>query len=152
MNFRYRQYEIPDGRESGKLVTVYRPVIAVTVSGPSGDLFQRALVDTGADFSILPLSIAPLLGITLDPKNNRVGESATGHNLAVSIGKVTLEITQGRERYHWVTEVGFALLGGTYHDEDAILGHGSFLDFFTATFDGKKHELALKPNSRLPKR
>lgn len=151
MNFRYRRYQVPDGGESGKFLTIYRPVIAVTVLGPRGKVVERALVDTGADFSILPLSIAPLLGITLDPGRNRVGESATGHNLAVSIGKVTFEIVQQEERYRWATEVGFASLGSSFHDEDAILGHGGFLDFFTATFDGKKHELSLKPNSRLPK-
>ena len=45
---------------------VYRPEISVRVIGSQDEIYLMALVDTGADETILPLSLAQLLGVDVD--------------------------------------------------------------------------------------
>lgn len=49
----------------------------------------------------------------------------------------------------WKTTVGFVDFG-TATDEVIILGHGGYLDFFTAVFDGESAVFELIPNALLP--
>ena len=46
----------------------WRPLVPVTVIGPNGQSFSfgRALVDPGADDTILPLDVVNLLGVALN--------------------------------------------------------------------------------------
>jgi hypothetical protein len=49
----------------------------------------------------------------------------------------------------WATEVCF--FDSPDQEEDSlILGHSGFLDFFSATFDGKSGSLSLDANDELP--
>ncbi len=73
----------------------------------------------------------------------------SGDRLKIHYGDVKLHIESGREVIAWKTTVGFVDFGSA-SDEVIILGHGGCLDFFTATFDGEKAELELKPNALLP--
>lgn len=148
MKFPYKVHRIPIGGK--RFLEIYRPEIAIKVVGSITNQPMWALVDTGADFTVLPRRVADVIGIQLDANASRKISGVTGHSVPIEMGRVTLSITDGRESYEWHVEVGFVALSLSM-DEGAILGHEGFLDFFTATFDGKKHELALKPNSQLPK-
>jgi len=87
--------------DTGDPIVIFRPEVRIRVHGPNGSGDFLALVDTGADNTILPESVARALGIPVVP----------GH---------------------------------------LVLGHQSFLDYFTATFIGEDYALDLEPNSHLP--
>lgn len=147
--FPYLSYESSAPRKSSSLI--YRPEVTLRVVGPAKIKTVLALCDTGADHTILPLSMAEFLEIKMDEESRYHIQSLTGHKVRVVTGTVALELHDEHYWVRWTTEVGFIPFKHS-HDEITVLGHIGCLDFFTATFDGKKHELTLKPNSRLPKR
>src|SRR5687768_12769579 len=72
----------------------WRPLVPVQVYGPSASTFVsfgRALVDSGADDTILPLDVANLLGISLLPPS---GHSMRwrGQSFALRFGNVNLQL------------------------------------------------------------
>jgi predicted aspartyl protease len=148
MRFSYREYlaQVPGSSDFRLFV---RPIINIRIRGEDAEVHSDALVDTGADETLLPLSYAGALGVELDWDSSSQAEGISGEKLAIYYGDVEIEIEQDGERITWKTTVGFADFGSP-SDEVAILGHGGCLEYFTATFDGEKAELELIPNSWLP--
>lgn len=64
MRFNYTAL-LSSAPDTGEPVVIFRPEIRLTVHGPSGSGDFLALVDSGADNTILPESIARALGIPL---------------------------------------------------------------------------------------
>lgn len=104
--------------------------------------------NTGADETLLPISLAELLGVDLDSKATSQAMGISGEPLTIHYGDVEFGIVNGSEEIKWRSEVGFVEFGSP-NDEVIILGHGGCLDFFTAIFDGELAELELMPNSLL---
>lgn len=147
MRFSYREYvsQFP-GTADYRLIL--RPVITVRIVGPKAQARWDALVDTGADETLLPLSVAKLLKVEfLEGTSEAAG--ITGDKLTIHYGDVEFEISAGDETTKWRTTVGFVEFG-TKDEEMIVLGHGGCLDYFTATFDGERAELELTPNALLP--
>jgi hypothetical protein len=109
-----------------------------------------ALVDTGADTTILPRSIADDLGIALSTGAVPHLTSFGGHQMEVSLGEVQLKIEDGTNTVRWTTRVHFFEFGST-DQETIVLGHTGFLEYFTATFDGANQMLTLQPNNKIAK-
>ena len=128
---------------------IYRPEIPITVGGPKGEAIQIGLVDTGSDNTILPKSVADELGISLRPTSGPPSNVFGGHRVQLLIGDVHLTLKAGNGSLSWRTQVYFFGFAST-EDETVILGHSGFLDYFTATFDGKYGVLTLTPNDELP--
>lgn len=149
MKFPYREYvsQFP-GTSDFRLIL--RPVITIRIAGLKSNARWDALVDTGADETLLPHSLAKLLGVTLDETMTGQAAGISGDRLTIHYGDVRLQIASGQETVEWISTVGFVEFGST-DDEVIVLGHGGCLDYFTATFDGEHGELELKPNSLLPR-
>jgi predicted aspartyl protease len=148
MKFAYREYvSIFPGTNDYRLIL--RPVITIRVVGPKSDARWDALVDSGADETLFPVSLAEALGIELNQQLTSEAAGISGDRLKIHYGDVELRIESGQEFVAWKTAVGFVDFGSA-SDEVIILGHGGCLDYFTATFDGEKAELELVPNSLLP--
>ena len=126
-----------------------RPEIPVTVIGPKGNGSYSGLVDTGSDNTILPKSVADQLGIPLVVAQGLPATVFGGHRVQLLIGEVTLQLRTEAEVLRWQTQVYFFDFSDA-EDETVILGHSGFLDYFTATFDGKFGTLTLLPNDELP--
>ena len=126
--------ESPDGVD---YVLFLRPEIPVTITGPAGSETFFGLVDTGADNTILPKSIADQLGIPLRSASGPPAIVFGGHNLQMLIGEVGFTLTSENETYRWATTVQFYDFKSPA-DETLVLGHSGFLDYFTAIFDGAK--------------
>lgn len=147
MKFAYRKYEvdvsrtIPDG-------LLHRPTVPIRLIGSGGSIVVRGLLDTGADETIFPRSIAEMLGVELEEAEAVPVAGIGGHPVMAVLGTVDMEVGKGKQRVRWRQQVRFATFARA-DDEEAILGHAGFLDFFTATFDGKKHEVTLLPNKTL---
>ncbi len=119
-----------------------RPIIHVTIIGPSGSRLQEGLLDSGADDTVFPQRLAALLGVDLS--NAPVGQATTAAltNVPLRFAHVSLRITDGVERREWPAWVGFS---PAIHRP--LLGFAGFLQFFTATFHGDREYVELTTNN-----
>lgn len=148
MKFAYREYvSVFPGTKDFRLIL--RPVITIRIIGPKAGARWDALVDTGADETLFPWSLAETLGIELDHQMTSEAAGISGDRLKIHYGHVDLRVESSQELVSWKTTVGFVDFSSP-SDEVIILGHGGCLDFFTATFDGENAELDLTPNAYLP--
>ncbi len=150
MKFRYRQYHVepsptcPDG-------ILYRPMVPIRVIGLTGDASFRALLDSGSDETLLPRSIGDAIGAEIDEQETSRIAGIAGQTVETVLGTVEIELSLGTMTHRWSEQVRFVAFEHP-EDEIAILGHAGFLNYFTATLDGRKHEVTLKANRTLPKR
>ena len=72
-----------------------------------------------------------------------------GYQVQLQVGEATFEIRDESETIRWHDTVCFFDFPDS-DDETFLLGHSGFLDYFTATFDGKAGHLTLVPNEDLP--
>jgi hypothetical protein len=149
MRFRYASYEVDPSRTvpSGVL---YRPEVTIEVIGPQRRETIQALVDTGSDETVFPVSLAHAIGVQLDPMLAGRASAVGGHVVQLIPGEVTLQITQNQQTFRWRAVVGFLDVQQP-EDEVALLGYAGALEFFRATFDSERHELELTPNNEFPR-
>jgi hypothetical protein len=148
MNFQYTKHMVEPSPTISEGV-VYRPEVVLRVAGKNSDLYLAALVDTGADETILPLSVAAEIGVDLDTDRMSLAGGVSGQHIELVPGKVELELLGTPDRYRWSSVISFARFDSP-DDECAILGHAGALQYFTATFDGKRHRGSLVPNRTFP--
>lgn len=148
MNFPY-QPAITVDPVSGDGLLIGRPEVLITVHGETDARTYQALVDTGADRSVFPSSMANDLGIKLMPAMGKGGLTFSGEALKLSVGIVVLELSQDDRILRWPAAVLFHDFANP-GDESVILGHAGFLEYFTATFDGSDGVLSLVANEYLP--
>ena len=103
-------------------------------------------MDSGADGTLLPEQIAADIGVDLSacPVFTAAGLNAAPSSVRYAL--VTLKLPDGVEFRSWPTEVGF--VSGPMRR--AVLGFGSCLQFFTATFYGDREFVTLETNSLYP--
>lgn len=123
-----------------------RPLVDLTIIGPTDSRVLRALLDTGADDTILPEAFAALIGIDLS-----TAPVGSQHNpglgaIAVRYATVKLRLTDGVEFREWPAIVGFTPARLVY----PALGFAGVLQFFTATFRGETEEVELTVNGLYP--
>jgi hypothetical protein len=135
--------------ETGDPVFILRPEITIRAIGPVRSEQYRALVDTGADTSVFPKSVADDLGVTLIHGAGPEVETFDGKRLPTLFGDLTLELTDGDVIWRWPVRMQFFDFG-IKDRESLVLGHSRFLDFFTAAFDSMNAELTLEQNSDFP--
>jgi hypothetical protein len=120
-----------------------RPIVAVTVVGPTDSRVRDALLDTGSDDTVFPEELASKIGVDL---SSSPAEPATGVSLAVvslRYAEVTLRLTDGNEQREWRGWVGFMPAKLIY----PVLGFAGCLQFFSAQFQGDREEVELTVNS-----
>lgn len=78
MKFPYRTYTEPNS--AAPAWTVHRPVVPIILRTSHKTIRKLGLVDTGADFTLLPTLLGEALGIDVDPRASvevlGVGEAA----------------------------------------------------------------------------
>ncbi len=143
MNFAYRRFlvELFDGEP---LREIYRPIVPILVHGPRDSLLVRPILDSGADFTLLPLSVAIATGVDLEMNRAGTVGGIEGGSLITYPGEVELELNDGTQSYRWPTTVRFAA------GNNMLLGHLGCLEFFTATFDHRNGTFSLEPNAGFP--
>jgi hypothetical protein len=98
MHFAYRQERMTNPVLSlGGRFTRPRPTVLLSVIGPAATYPTDALLDSGADETIFPDWIAPLIGIDLTTAP--IGETMgfTPGAVPVRLAQVTLRLTDGTE-------------------------------------------------------
>jgi len=149
MKWAYRGYAVDKSRicPTGK---VFRPEAKIRVGGPAGDAYLRALIDTGADHSILPISVAKDIGVDLNIEESDYARGVSGHEIVIIPGQVELELLGVEESYRWKAVVGFAEFENAAV-ECSLLGYAGCLEFLLADFDGQKKVVELTKRANFPR-
>lgn len=82
MKFKYSEYQDDKGRK------IYRPSVPITFKYKSKFIQTTAIIDSGADFNILPIEMAGILGIKLEPKTKISFQGAGSNNFPVYSSRV----------------------------------------------------------------
>jgi hypothetical protein len=136
INFRYKVVKRPDGTE------VKTPSIPVLLQGKES--FETiALIDSGADISAPPKSIAEILGLDIDAKVHHA--YGIGGKVEAVDSKVRIVIAKGHERYQF--EIPVKVILGDY-DFPPLLGRAGFFDKFIISFDQEQEKVLLKKLNR----
>lgn len=133
MIFQYSQYKGPHGK------FIYRPEIPIVFKNGKHFIFVRAIIDSGADYIILPIETAGQLNITLTSKSEFY--SAGGNRFTVYKSPLELEYIIRKEGFRNIaqkTVVYFA------ESQPAILlGNHGFLEKMRITLNGPKKEIEI---------
>ncbi|OGC81792.1 MAG: hypothetical protein A2V81_01640 [Candidatus Abawacabacteria bacterium RBG_16_42_10] len=135
MKFKYSQYPTPDG------ASLYRPSIPITFQNGSKSITVEALIDSGADFTVLPIEIAGVLGIKLNIKNKESFQGAGGNPFNVYPSPTKLEHILRQDGFrpiNWKANVYFA-----ESQPMILLGNKGFLDQFEIRLRGKQREIEI---------
>jgi len=144
MRFPYHDIRI-QGTGTNRVATVWRPLIPFRVFGPTGRVPLLGWADTGSDDTILPIEIAPALGVIFRPTDWGRTEGMGGNFIDLSFADVDLELTIGDESFRWTAWVAFT------DGRKVILGNRGFLARFTATFDPLgRHVTLIRNGTELP--
>lgn len=117
-------------------------MVPVVVCAPGARVGVVALVDSGADETVLPLAVARAVGVSLS-RTAYPFRGVGGQEVQVRYGTVAFEVRGARRYRRWEARVGF--LPGLKH---AILGYAGFLEFFTLTIQSYRGTLRMTPNPR----
>ncbi len=143
MKFDYSAREVdPLPGESGPQV-VFEPIVLVQCHGPARSYLIRGLLDTGASMTLLPRAYMGKLGVIPEDRSRLV---TAGGAITARLATVDLELRSGRVAHRWSARVGFV----PHPDNLALLGHDGFLNHFTASFDGLRRCVTLRPNGTFP--
>jgi predicted aspartyl protease len=147
MVFPYKQFNlgrpiIPlDGRSYRS-----RPIIPITIIGPTDERPVHGLLDTGADDVVFPDHIAASIGLDLtNAPTGSAGGVSTG-TATLRYAQVTLQLTDGNEIHTWQAWVAFT----STPLRTPLLGISGLLRFFEATFQGDCEQVVLEPNALFP--
>jgi hypothetical protein len=123
-----------------------RPLVNVSLFGPTMSRVSPALLDTGADDTVFPEALAAQLGLDLTtaPAGSATGVPASG--VPLRYASVVLRLSDGRESRQWPAIVGFTPARIVF----PMLGFAGCLQFFTSTFRGDQEEVELTVNALYP--
>lgn len=135
MKFKYSEYTDENN------IKIFRPTVPIIFKNESKFIQTEAVIDSGSDFTILPIEIAGILDIKLDTHTKTIFHGAGGNPFPVYPSPVNIEHIlrqSGFRPIKWQTKVFFA------ESQPAILlGHKGFLEKFKVTLDGKKKEVVI---------
>ena len=140
MKFEYKKFPIPYSDAFSTRHFSSRPVIPIIIKNPVNGrtIGYEALIDSGADFNILPAEVGEIIG--LDIKNGKMvefggigsgGHAAYFHKVKISIGGIEHQLD---------CSFSYDIVKSGY----GILGQEGFFDHFIVKFDHSKKEIEIK--------
>lgn len=132
MKFKYRKINLTSPF-SKQLIS--RPIVPISLEYEDVKVRYEALIDSGADFTILPIGLMSVLNIDIKSCKEVNFSGVGGEIINGFITKVAL----GIGKHNYLTNVVFAEISGAI----GILGQLGFFDFFKVAFDLKKKEIEI---------
>ena len=132
ISFKYKIVKRPDG------TTVKTPSIPLQLQGDQS-FDTLALVDSGADVSAIPKSIAEILGLDLSGKKTYA--YGIGGKVKSITSKMRVKIDKGHEHYNFQIPVMVIL---DDYDFPILIGRSGFFKKFKITFDHRNEKVILK--------
>lgn len=105
-----------------------------------------SLLDSGADDTIMPLTVATVLGVALLPSPSSYGIRWGRTSYPIRYGEVEFELTDGLTTCCWRAVVAFTTAAVRY----PLLGVAGFLEFFDTTFLWAARIAGLQANAAYP--
>lgn len=141
LRFRYRSIERP--KPLGPKVS---PIIPVKFFGAGGNSFETAaLIDSGADYSVIFDEHAEILGVDLS-KAEKSEAQGVGGKVATKICLVDVEIAGRGEHRKFRLSLPFMVIPTPAKNHPILLGRAGFFEKFELTFKEKHREIILKPS------
>jgi len=137
MNFKYKSLPRKDGPPRKT------PTIPVTFIGPEDSIDIMAILDSGADISVLPMEVGEQLG--LDLAKNRSPCSGIGGEVDTAENHVRVRISQGHENYTF--EIPVKVVLDPKASIPVLIGRDGFFEKFEITFDEKRARISFKRNA-----
>jgi len=142
MIFKYKRIDRP-----APFPTIHAPAIPVTIAGKKDSVDVVGLIDSGADFSVIPREMAEIIGADLSNKPEEIG--GIGGNTKAIETKIKMTITKGHEAY---TQTISAYVVEDLQDSFPILiGRSGFFPKFKITFAEKTKKILLKRDVSRPR-
>ncbi|MCR4327490.1 MAG: retropepsin-like domain-containing protein [Nanoarchaeota archaeon] len=139
LSFNYHQ--LPNKKGSD----IRTPTIPVTLKGKSeAEIRVYALIDSGADISVIPKALAEVLNLDLSGKSE--SSYGIGGEIKVKTSKMGVTVAKGHEKYNFMVPVQI-ILGG--EEPPIILGRRGFFENFIVTLDESTKKIKLKKVVRL---
>jgi len=137
LTFKYKRVKRPNE------VEIKSPSIPVNLSGDGSKYQFMALIDSGADISVIPKEVAELLGLNLDKKKEEA--RGIGGIVPAIQTSINIEIGKPHEMYNLNIPVK-VILSNIDEEIPILLGRVGFFDKFIITFDQKEEKIILKRN------
>ena len=138
LTFKYKRVKRNKGIE------IKSPSIPVNISG-SGSKYQFiALIDSGADVSVIPKEVAELLG--LDINKNKEEARGIGGKVPAIQTNINIEIGKPHEIYNFNIPVK-VIMSDMDEEIPILLGRVGFFDKFIIIFNQKEEKIILKANT-----
>jgi hypothetical protein len=132
ITFNYKTIKRPDGTK------VKTPSIPISLSGK--EKFDTiALLDSGADISAIPKSLAEILG--LDLRGKKTPAYGIGGKVEATDTNMAITVKKGHERYSFQIPVKVILEN---YDFPILLGRAGFFDKFVIRFNQSMEKVSLK--------
>ncbi|MBI2667875.1 aspartyl protease family protein [Candidatus Woesearchaeota archaeon] len=136
ITFNYKTIERPDPFPSESA-----PAIPITLIGSKDKIDIIGLLDSGADYSVIPKDMAEILGLDLSSKSEEIG--GIGGNVKAIKTKMKINISKGRENYTFLIGV-YAVEDDMKDDFPILIGREDFFDKFKITFIESKKKIYIK--------
>ena len=120
---------------------IYRPIIPINFSAKNHLYNTYALIDSGADYSILPIEVAGRFKFSLSDQLQYLIQGAGGNIFTLYRSTVEVDHTikkKGFRDFKWKSHVFFAESATT-----TLLGFKGFLENFSVKLDGKKRDIKI---------
>lgn len=116
------------------------PTIPILLKGRAVTSIEvYALIDSGADISVIPKALAEVLN--LDLSGEEEVSYGIGGEIKVKNTKMEIVLKKGIEKYNFVIPVQVVLTG---EEPPILLGRLGFFDKFVISFDETKQKIKLK--------
>ena len=120
---------------------VFRPMIPVTFKANKKELKTYSLIDSGADYTVLPIEVAGALNLNISnqPRYDILGAGGETFTIYKSPIEIVHSIQkQGFREIKWKSFVYFAESGSTI-----LLGQNGFLNRFKVILNGQNKEVEI---------
>ena len=120
--------------KSSLLGMIYRPIATVFFQNVKTGIFKpiSMLVDTGADYTLLPRFLALSLGLNLNKDCQKLKTSGVGGQETVFFCKQKVEVRLG----DWQRKIPLGFLNDDFIPP--LLGRHEFFETFQVVFDNRK--------------
>lgn len=119
---------------------VYRPVATVEFLSQNGEWIRaHPYIDSGADVTLLPLSLGRLLGLEIKGEGLRELRGVSGHGVPVIFHSLRIKIGP----FDFEARVAWALI----EEVPPLLGRAGVFDYFDVTFKQRDGEIAFEERS-----
>ncbi len=135
------KYKIIPGHPN---VDAKSPGIPLTFFNGRTQFDTVALLDSGADYSCMPIPMAEILGLDLSME----AKKSKGIGGVVMVKDTSVGIIFGKGHEHYNFRIPIHVLVDEKQDFPALIGRGGFFDRFKITFIQKEEKIILKRNSK----